>query len=695
MRVQSFSVVLFVGILVSLSGPASAVAPPPGVLLALPGKDDLREYLVHPRIAPAGTQSFLRAVRAYRAGQFSFAEKLFLQTGKTTPAFSDWAYVLAADASAARGDTLAVARHLSVSSHWLAREWGWRSRVRALQASEAYARAAEVALESASSLESADGKARAKRVAAEIMLELNDTARATALLREVLRNEGVAAVRRPAANLLADVSRNPADFFQAARVLADAGGVLEATALLPRVLAQPKLAGAGRAQLRLDLARVHFDARRYSEAQRISGQLAADSAEPAEARAHARVLLGRTLLRLGNRSQAILQFERVLRENSANPAAEARFLLGDLEGNGTGSSAHAHFLQSAALGPQSLLGTESMMRLGASAFAAGQFDSARHWFERARAGATAYQQRATYWSARAREARGDTSALELFRSLIHLDPVSYYAFQAADRLGRRVLELPAGPPRQDNLENRAARAYARVDLLIKAGLFDLAAFEQERVRSNFENSKGALYAFAERMHAAGQTQRAISLGRQIQRQRGAWDQRLLRIVYPLPFSEIIRAEAMRQKVDPFLAAALIRQESAFNPRATSVAGARGLMQIMPRTGEKLARTVALPRFKAARLYEPRLNIQLGMQHLQMLLQTHSGRLPHVLSACNAGPHRLSDWLNFPEVSDDELFAERIPFAETRDYVRIVQQNAQIYRVAYGAAASVSTAPAPQ
>jgi soluble lytic murein transglycosylase len=688
MRLQSFAVVLSVGILLGLK-PASIAAPVPLALLAAPAGDDLPVFLARPQMAPAGTQGFLSAVKAYRAGQFSLAEKLFLQAGKSAPAFSDWTYVLAAEASASRGDTMAVARHLSGSSAWLAREWGWRSRVRALQAREQYARAAEVALRSAASLESLDGQARAKRVAAEILLELSDTAGAVALLREVLRNEGAATVRRPAATLLADVSRNPEDLMQAARALVDAGGVSEGTALLPRVLVQRELAGAERAQLRLDLARLHFDARRYSEAQRISAQLAADSTEPAEPRAQARVLVGRTLLRVGKRSQAVQQFERVLRNDSGNAAAEARFLLGDLEGNGTGSSAHAHFVKAAALGPRSLMGTEAMLRLGASAFAAGQFDSALHWFERARAGAAAFQQRATYWSARARIALGDTSALELFRSLIHLDPVSYYAFQAADRLGSRVLELPAGPPRQDALELRAARAYTRVDLLIKAGLFDLAAFEQERVRSNFVNSPGALYAFAERMHAAGQTQRAISFGREIRRHKGAWDQRLLRIVYPMPFSDIIRAEARRQSVDPFLATALIRQESAFNPRATSVAGARGLMQIMPRTGGKLAQTAAIPSFKAARLYEPRLNIQLGMQHLQSLLQAHEGRLPYVLSAYNAGPHRLSDWLNFPEVSDDELFVERIPFAETRDYVRIVQQNAQIYRAAYGRALSTN------
>ena len=184
------------------------------------------------------------------------------------------------------------------------------------------------------------------------------------------------------------------------------------------------------------------------------------------------------------------------------------------------------------------------------------------------------------------------------------------------------------------------------------------------------------------MHSAGQTQRAVALGRELRTTLGRWDQRLLRIVYPLPFQDLIERTARQQGVDPYLAAALIRQESAFNPRATSVAGARGLMQIMPRTGRTLAAQARKPRFQTARLYEPAFNVELGMIHLKALLDEYGGRLPLVLSAYNAGAHRLVHWQNFPESMDDELFSERIPFSETRDYVRIVQQNARIYRALY-------------
>lgn len=655
--------------------------------------DDLNVYLTGADVPEDAARRFLQGVRAHKGGDFSAAERAFLGVGRSTPAFSDWAYLLAAEAAAARGDTLAVVAHLSASSAWLAREWGWRSRVRALRAGGEVGRAANVALELAQQLQLVDGQAQARRTAAELILIGGDTARGVLLLREVIQSGADRAALRPAAILLSEASREPADQLQSARVLASTGDVVRATTLLPKVVRAEKLAGTVRAQLRLNLARAHFEARRYTETQRLCSELMADLTEPLAARTQAQVLRARALLRLGQRAQAIAQLEQAMLASAGDVVADAAFLLGDLEGNGDGNAARVLFTRSASSGPLTPAGTESMIRLGASAFARKQYDSALHWFERARGGAPHYQPRATYWSARTRVLLGDTGASTLFRTAIAHDPVSYYALKAAARLGQSNAALGRSPEANHPTEQQVARAFARYDLLRRAELLDLASFEQSRVRRNFNESPPALYALAERLHAAGQTQAAINLGRQLQRQRGKWDERLLRIVYPLPYQDIIRSEAERQKVDPFLAAALIRQESAFNPRATSAAGARGLMQLMPKTGGQIARTAGVLKFRTARLYEPDLNVRLGMQHLKTLLQAHADRLPLVLSAYNAGPHRLTKWLSFPEAVDDELFTERIPFAETRDYVRIVQQNAHIYHLAYGSALPIETAAA--
>src|SRR5690606_35935133 len=148
------------------------------------------------------------------------------------------------------------------------------------------------------------------------------------------------------------------------------------------------------------------------------------------------------------------------------------------------------------------------------------------------------------------------------------------------------------------------------------------------------------YTLAEALNARGFTTTGIALGWDIYRREGAWNLRLLRIVYPFPFQNIIVAEARERGVDPFLAAALIRQESMFNPRARSPVGALGLMQVMPATGRTLARTLGITRFKDDLLTQAELNVHFGMAYLADQLRAYDNRLDAVLAAYNAGPTRV-------------------------------------------------------
>jgi soluble lytic murein transglycosylase len=229
-----------------------------------------------------------------------------------------------------------------------------------------------------------------------------------------------------------------------------------------------------------------------------------------------------------------------------------------------------------------------------------------------------------------------------------------------------------------------ARSLERYDMLRELRRDDAAAFELERVRSRFAGSENTAYALAEALATRGAGSQAISMGWELQARARGWNDRLLRIIYPFPFRAIIEAEAKQQNVDSFVAAGLIRQESMFQPTATSGAAAIGLMQVLPETGEILARAQGVTGFRPELLRQPEINIILGTKYLADQLARHDGRLSAVLSAYNAGPHRITRWSDFPEYdADDELFTERIPFTETREYVKIVQQNAHIYRGLYG------------
>lgn len=105
------------------------------------------------------------------------------------------------------------------------------------------------------------------------------------------------------------------------------------------------------------------------------------------------------------------------------------------------------------------------------------------------------------------------------------------------------------------------------------------------------------------------------------------------------------------------------------------------MQLMPDVGRSIARARGIRNLESERLFDPSLNIQLGTTHLRALIRADRDDA-HTLAAYNAGESRLARWLKKPGASDPELFTERIPFVETRDYVRAVIRNKAFYRTLY-------------
>jgi soluble lytic murein transglycosylase len=160
--------------------------------------------------------------------------------------------------------------------------------------------------------------------------------------------------------------------------------------------------------------------------------------------------------------------------------------------------------------------------------------------------------------------------------------------------------------------------------------------------------------------------------------------RLAKLVYPWRYREVFLREAREDGVDPFLTAALARQESAFDPDVHSSANAVGLMQMLPRVGAEMARKVGPREFREDLLEIPDVNVHLGTLHLRDLLEENEGDITRFLAGYNAGQHRVSRWVDFAEAKDPLTFTERIPFAETRDYVKQIQRNLVLYRILYGA-----------
>jgi soluble lytic murein transglycosylase len=155
-----------------------------------------------------------------------------------------------------------------------------------------------------------------------------------------------------------------------------------------------------------------------------------------------------------------------------------------------------------------------------------------------------------------------------------------------------------------------------------------------------------------------------------------------RYLFPLPYRAYLLRYARVHDLDTHMVAALIRQESEFNPRARSRANALGLTQVMPGTGRQLARRVGIRRFSTGLLYQPEPNLRIGTYYLRTLLDRWGGKWEETLAAYNAGPSRPVSWITWGDFREPSEFVETVPFTETREYIQAVVRNAALYRQIY-------------
>jgi soluble lytic murein transglycosylase len=159
-----------------------------------------------------------------------------------------------------------------------------------------------------------------------------------------------------------------------------------------------------------------------------------------------------------------------------------------------------------------------------------------------------------------------------------------------------------------------------------------------------------------------------------------------KLAFPMPYRADLERFAKQNSLDPFLMAALIRQESEFNAKAVSPANARGLTQIMPATGRELSRRLKVKAYSTPSLFQPTVNLQLGSFYLKNLADGLGGRYDVALAAYNAGLSRAHAWLTWGDFREPAEFIETVPFTQTRTYIQTVLRNADLYRRLYGSQA---------
>ena len=635
-----------------------------------------------------------RAVELGNGGQLQAAQSEYERAMELMPALGDWLSLFAAGAAATLGDTAAVNRRAVGLDSALVEDWLWRARLRAYRNAEdrrGSMRLARGALEPTSS---ARRSAEAWRAIAELELASADTSAARTAFTNTLAAWPYSDIALDAARQLAQLPGLNADQeLQIGRIYLRFGNSERGLEGM-RKYVRAKAAHPDTAQrVTYEIGRHHFEAGRYAEAVRVLTQVTTSNGVGAEAL----LLRARALHRNDQQALGRATFTRVAeRYPNTEVGARALFMLGDLEQDaGKLDAAVRSFRRAAASGRRSEPAGIAHMRLVTIALSRRDSAAAIAQLEKYRSAfaGSAREQQARYWLGRLHSAADrDTLATSQLTAAAEANPLSYYGIRAADLLadGESSFRFAPDPVTDSATQKLVEAALVRLDALYSIGWTEAAAYEVRRLRDYFTGNVMALYSLAEGLNQRGRTSIGIAMGNELMRSlTGPTSRRLLRTVYPFPHRELIVREAQARGIDPYFMAALIRQESAFNPKATSGAGAMGLMQVMPPTARGVARSLGIRSFSAEMLHQPEVNVRIGSHFLADVMQTWGGRTDFVLAAYNAGPSRMARWRRFPEARDRDLFMERIPFDETRDYVRVVQLNTRIYGMLYGSGQAAS------
>jgi soluble lytic murein transglycosylase len=345
-----------------------------------------------------------------------------------------------------------------------------------------------------------------------------------------------------------------------------------------------------------------------------------------------------------------------------------------------GAVARARALNLAA--PGTIDGFEPLWLAGWARYLEGDYAGARARLEALAAVYTdiSRSRRLAYWRARclAAEGRG-IEARAVFAGLAAARPADIYA-----RFSRVRVPSPAALERQALGDpSTATAAFARVDELLRLRRFEEAAAEARALPP----SRGRELRLAQADFALGRfSTAAVEIKRALPEigtaEEGRVPESWRRFYYPIEEGGVIAARAKQFDLDASVLRGLVRQESVFDARVRSHAGAVGLMQLMPSTAKSLSRSVLHTPYRGGFLYDPDLNAALGAAYLKRLIAQFDGSTVLALAAYNGGPSRIARIAREnPRLAEDELF-ETIPLFETRDYVRRVLLYAEAYRELY-------------
>ncbi len=295
-----------------------------------------------------------------------------------------------------------------------------------------------------------------------------------------------------------------------------------------------------------------------------------------------------------------------------------------------------------------------------------------------------------YWAARAHDERGRRDESTARFRLVATDyRNSYYG-----RLATRVLEARKDPPVTPTVTPVAPGTAvsvlpneAVIRQLVGLELYEVALSELLYAQRVWGDSPAIHATYGWIFNRQGDLRRGInSMKRAYPQYLAAGGEDLpadlLGVLFPLEYWPLIKKYSDARGLDPYLISALMAQESTFDHDVRSAANAYGLMQVVPSTGRRYARTLGIRRFSTATLTNAEVNVRIGTAYFRDLVNRFGGT-HYALASYNAGEHRIARWIaERPGITQDE-FIDDIPFPETQNYVKKILGTAEDYRRLYG------------
>ncbi len=461
----------------------------------------------------------------------------------------------------------------------------------------------------------------------------------------------------------------------------------------------PSSSSRGEAKLKLGVAQVRL--KLYDQARDTFQALVGEQVPQSD---EATVWVARVYLRQGL-GERLLDLSRTLHKRSLSPEQKGQINLFAgiwLEDQAQFDEAIAKYRQVAKSGEPASQRAEAQWREGWVFYRTGRYREAiAVWQHILDQRDNDFEPQALYWSARSYGHTGGSKSREVFLLLCQRYPYTYYCQLAREQTdipvsatteqegsvvvassGQSVSDTTQALPPTNRMEIEQQLAYRRAVELRTLGLEQDAARELSALMDHYSRDPDVLMALSMMLNEVGAYHHALRLARarfrdRLERTGGVVAAGVWNAAYPTGLIPTIRVQGANG-VDPFLVAAIIREESQYDWRAVSRVGAIGLMQIMPATANAVAQRHHFPAVAREDLFDQETNIRIGVRYVEQLLAQFSGNLVQTVAAYNAGPIVVGTWVAAHRGRSEDEFVELIPFQETRQYVKRVLRSYKEY-----------------